>query len=116
LDTFIAIVWGGDFTVLPSLACFSTGCFFRDQKIIDRITGVTGVTITPGATISSARNTAYHTRETIVGGGGFTVLIRIAFSVTFPFDKIKVVCTIGTGGAIFSAFIAVWEGNVAILA
>ena len=97
------------------MACFSTG-FVRDQKIIDRITGVTGVTITPGATISSARNTAYHTRETIVGGGGFTVLIRIAFSVTFPLDKIKVVCTIGTGGAIFIAFIAVWEGYVAFLA
>ena len=116
MDTFIAIVWGGVFTVLPSLACFSAGCFFRDQKIIDRITGVTGVTITPGATISSARNTAYHTRETIVGGGGFTVLIRIAFSVTFPLDKIKVVCTIGTGGAIFIAFVAVWEGYVAFLA
>jgi hypothetical protein len=90
------------------LACFSTG-LVTDQKIIYRITGDTGCKF-------SAFNTAYHTREAIVGGGGFTVLISIAFSVTIPLDKIKVVCTTGTGGAILIAFIAVWEGNVAFLA
>ena len=90
------------------MACFSTDKV-KGQKIIDRITGDTGVTI-------FARNTASHTREAIVGGGFFTELIRIAFSVTFPFDKIKVVCTTGTGGATFIAFIAVWEGYVAFLA
>ena len=89
------------------MAYFSTGGV-TDQKIIVRITDVTGGTI-------SAFITAIYTRQAFVRWD-FTPLIIIAYNVTNPFVKIKANSTIGTDGAIFIAKNTAFDGFFAIFA